>query len=147
MGYLTRSACYIKNVCNNIDTTIKGGAMNKLKTLLVAMVSSLILTVTLMAAPVSAAQLPATGWRPAAPTSSIDMEWACRNLLGDAGPFLRVVVGNNVMTWQCEFRHGFSVRRLGLDLNLYCRIRRGQSARAFFTNFNNPYTWGCYVPR
>jgi len=121
--------------------------MNKLKTLLVAMVSSLILTVTLMAAPVSAAQLPATGWRPAAPTSSIDMEYACRRFVGDPGVFLRVVVGDNVMTWQCEFRSGLFIRRVGLDLNLYCKTRRGQSARAFFTNFNNPYTWGCYVPR
>lgn len=56
-----------------------------------------------------------------------------------------VVVANNVYGWRCKtYWSGGPVYYTGIDLSRQCRAQYGSRAYANYTNYNNPYSWGCY---
>jgi hypothetical protein len=51
---------------------------------------------------------------------------------------------NNVTGWGCVYSGGWNQIVLGVNLNKECAREYGSGTYAAYTNFNDPYSWGCY---
>lgn len=72
--------------------------------------------------------------------SGVDISQAC---LEQNGPGFSVVHGSDVMSWRCRYSGGWNYVDLGVNLNTWCATHKAGS-HADYTNFNDPYSWGCY---
>jgi len=54
-----------------------------------------------------------------------------------------VLVANNVHGWRCFYNGGWNGIYMSVNLNQECARAYGR-AYASYTNYNNPYSWGCY---
>ncbi|MCL2371526.1 hypothetical protein FWC63_02170 [Candidatus Saccharibacteria bacterium] len=130
--------------------------MNKLKLVLAAGIAALSSAV-IMAPTASAVtdimpltEVPA-GWRR---IGGIDLNRACDIQYGLVNgvrhPSDAVLQSpGNAMSWRCR-RIATGQIVGGLDLDFHCgaqhtHIPGGNTSRAFFVDFNNPFSWGCYV--
>jgi hypothetical protein len=59
-------------------------------------------------------------------------------------PSYVVLVQQNVMGWRCQYNGGWNAVYLGVSVDRECKRVYGPTAFARYTNFNNPYSWGCY---
>jgi hypothetical protein len=93
----------------------------------------LVLPVVAIAQPVSAASR----------ISGINIQSACDNQYGRGTT--AELYGKTVINWNCRYTVGGHIMsRLNVDLNRECRRIYGRSAYAAYTNYYNPYSWGCY---
>jgi len=46
--------------------------------------------------------------------------------------------------WRCLYYSLGTTYQVGVDLNQECRRTFGSGAVAKYTNYNDPYSWGCY---
>ena len=76
------------------------------------------------------------------------MAGACSNQLWIAPSATRaVLVANNVTGWRCEYVGGvisWIWYTYNINLNQQCTVQYGPGAYARYTNYSNPYSWGCY---
>ncbi len=69
---------------------------------------------------------------------------ACENQIFTNGVAL---IHNNVTGWRCEYKGAvidFIYWYYNINLNEQCVAQYGSGAVAKYTNYNNPYSWGCY---
>ena len=73
--------------------------------------------------------------------SGISISSACRNQYGWDDVELRPPY--DVMSWKCRFAGSVVVYK-GVNLDrFYCK-KNWPGSHADYTNFNDPYSWGCY---
>lgn len=57
------------------------------------------------------------------------------------------LINNNVTGWRCKYK-GAVISVIyyyyNIDLNAQCAYQFGSGSYAKYTNYNNPYSWGCY---
>lgn len=54
------------------------------------------------------------------------------------------LVGNNVMSWKCVTYSSYGPFYQDIDVAKQCRKQYGQSAKAAYRNFSDPFSWYCY---
>ncbi len=74
----------------------------------------------------------------------VSVQAACDNQYGPGST--ATVLQWNVMGWRCVFHGGWNAYTPGVDLTKQCKreYKRYTGVYANYTNFNNPYSWGCY---
>jgi hypothetical protein len=55
------------------------------------------------------------------------------------------LVSNDVYGWRCHYNGGWNGIYMGVSVGQECKRTHGSSAYAEYADFNNPYSWGCYV--
>ena len=80
--------------------------------------------------------------------SGISVQSACDHQYSStAGTTLTATLGGKtVLNWYCVWKltGRYIISTLGVDLNKECRRIYGSSAYAKYTDYYNPYSWGCY---
>ncbi|MDQ2874392.1 MAG: hypothetical protein M3Y33_06145 [Actinomycetota bacterium] len=69
---------------------------------------------------------------------------ACENQIFTNGVTL---ISNNVTGWRCEYNGAVLhvvYYNYNINLNAQCGVQYGSGAHASYTNYSNPYSWGCY---
>lgn len=69
------------------------------------------------------------------------MAGACANQW--PGYWKVALINNTVYGWKCQFNSSLGPVYEGVNLNQQCNYQYGTST-AKYTNYNNPYSWGCY---
>lgn len=75
--------------------------------------------------------------------SGISVQSACNHQYGSGTT--AELFGKTAINWDCLYMSGrYVMGRLSVDLSRECRRIYGSSAYAAYTNYWNPYSWGCY---
>jgi hypothetical protein len=116
--------------------------VKKLKIFLAVGVLSIGATASIMSTPASAAgNIPPNKVK----VGGIDMVGACSRQHGSAFRHA-VLVRHNVMGWRCQNDSQPNSLLKHLDLDIYaCQRVYGSGMAAYYEDFNNPFTWGCYI--
>lgn len=104
--------------------------MKSIKVLLCLVV---VLTAAVLARPASAATR----------LGGISVQSACDHQYGTG--LVAELYGKTVLNWYCTFKSGkYIMGRNSVDLSRECRRVYGSYTYAAYTNYYNPYSWGCY---
>lgn len=62
------------------------------------------------------------------------------------GSNVALIAPYNVMDWKCAFNGSLGASFMGINVNLQCKQQYNNSnAYAAYSDFNNAYSWSCYV--